>query len=82
MGLLARRIVGYVVFFAVLGILSSVVVSADASSGGTLLSGTSGAAIGIGVLLTAFIASWLVRLAMRRRERLRKRLRAHWGRGP
>ncbi len=81
MGYLARRVVGYVVFLAVLGILSSIAVSANASSGGNLLSGTSGAVIGIGVLLTAFVASWVVRLSMRRRERQRRRMRARWGRG-
>lgn len=81
MGYLARRIVGYVVFLAVLGILSSVAVSANASSGGTLLSGTSGAVIGVGVLLTALIASWVARYSMRRRDRLRRRMRARWGRG-
>ncbi len=76
MGYLVRRIMGYVVFFAVLGILSWVAVTADASAGGTLLTGTSGAVIGIAVLFTAFLASWMVRFSMRRRERLRRKLRA------
>ncbi|HEY4705408.1 MAG TPA: hypothetical protein VII27_06720 [Thermoplasmata archaeon] len=72
MGYLARRIVGYVVFFAVLGILSSIAVSANASSGGTLLAGTSGAVVGLAVLFTAFLSSWIVRRRMRRLDRRRR----------
>ncbi len=74
MGYVARRIVGWLVFFAVLGVLTSLAVSANASSDGTLLSGTSGAVIGLAIVLTAWVASWVVRLAMRRRERARRRM--------
>ncbi len=74
MGYLARRIVGWLVFFAVLGILWSLAVGANASSGGALLSGNSGAVVGLTILVTAWTVSWVVRLAMRRRERLRKRM--------
>ncbi|TLZ70658.1 MAG: hypothetical protein E6K10_07340 [Methanobacteriota archaeon] len=74
MGYFMRRIVGYIVFLSVLGLLSTTVVNADNASGGTLLSGTSGAATGVSVLLIALLCSWGVRWEMRRRTK-RTRLR-------
>ena len=70
MGYFVRRIVGYIVFLAVLGFLSTLVVNADTASGGTLMAGTNGAKIGIVVLFVSLMASWVVRWMMRRRTKL------------
>ena len=75
MGYFARRVVGYVVFLAVLGALSTVVVDTNSASGGTSLTGTHGAIVGVGILFTALMASWIVRWTMRRQTKMRERLR-------
>ena len=72
MGYFVRRIVGYLVFLTVLGSLSTLVVNANAASGGTALSGTHGAIAGIGILFTALVSSWIVRWTMRRHTKLRR----------
>jgi UPF0716 family protein affecting phage T7 exclusion len=77
MGYFARRIVGYIVFLAVLGFLSTLVVNADSSSGGTLMTGTNGAKIGIAVLFASLMCSWIVRWVMRRHSKRVRLLRAH-----
>ncbi len=74
MGYFARRIVGYVVFLAVLGFLSTLAMNADSASGGSLMAGTNGAVIGVLVLFASLMCSWIVRWMMRRRSRL---ARAH-----
>ena len=74
MGYFARRAVGYIVFLAVLGALSTLVVDTNSASGGTSLTGTHGAIVGVGILFTALIASWVVRWTMRRRTKMRARL--------
>jgi len=77
MGYFARRIVGYIVFLAVLGFLSTLVVNADAASGGSLMAGTNGAKIGILVLFASLMSSWIVRWTMRRHSRRIKLGRAN-----
>jgi len=77
MGYFARRIVGYFVFLAVLGLLSTLVVNANSASGGTLMTGTSGAKIGIGVLVASLMCSWIVRWTMRRHSKRMRMMRAH-----
>jgi len=78
MGYIARRIVGYFVFLAVLGLLSTLVVNANSASGGTLMTGTNGAKIGIAVLVASLMCSWIVRWTMRRHSKRMRMLRAHW----
>ena len=74
MGYFARRVVGYFVFLSVLGALSTLVVNTD-SAGGTSLTGTHGAIVGVGILFTALMSSWIVRWTMRRRSKMRARIR-------
>ena len=74
MGYFARRVVGYIVFLTVLGVLSTMAVNADDASGGTLLAGTGGAVTGIAILFVALLCSFGVRWTMRRRVKLRRRL--------
>ena len=78
MGYIARRIVGYFVFLAVLGLLSTLVVNANSAAGGTLMAGTNGAKIGIAVLFVSLICSWIVRWTMRRHSKRMRMLRAHY----
>jgi len=72
MGYFARRVVGYVVFLSVLGLLSTMTVDADNASGGTLLTGTHGAVAGVSILFVALLSSWIVRWEMRRRTKIRR----------
>jgi len=77
MGYFARRIVGYTVFLAVLGFLSTLAVNADSASGGTLMAGANGAKIGIAVLFASLMCSWIVRWGMRLHSKRARLLRAH-----
>ncbi len=79
MGFLWRRIVGLLVFFAVIGLGWVLVSTWDASSGGTLLAGRNALLVPLAILAAAVIASWLVRAAMRARTRaIRRELRRRY----
>src|SRR2546428_11285005 len=77
MGYFARRIVGYFVFLAVLGFLSTLVVNADSAAGGTLMAGANGAKNGVAGPFVSPICSWVVRGAMRRHSQPVRVLPAH-----
>ena len=74
MGYVVRRIIGYGVFLAVLGVLSTLALDANSASGGTALSGSRGVIAGGAILVIALMFSWGVRWSMRRATQLRRYL--------
>ncbi len=79
MGFLWRRVVGLLVFLAVIGLGWTLVYTWDASSGGTLLAGRNALLVPLAILFVAVLASWLTRAVMRSRARgMRRELRRRY----